>query len=418
VTASGPRVHLVVVGDEILDGRTVDSNAAHAARTLFERGARVTGIRAVGDDPAVIAAALSDAAAAADLVLVSGGLGPTEDDRTREGLARAMGVPVVEDAAARALVAAALERRGRPYSAAHARMALLPRGARAVENPAGTAPAVDARLGASRVLLLPGVPAEFRALLEPLALAALREAGALPETAACSVFVAGRVEADVGAAVRDLMRADEPRVGSYPAEGEVELRIVARGAGAAARAGAVAAEIRRRLGADVVGEEPLARTVVATLRARGLRVTAAESVTGGLVASLLTDVPGASEVFPGSFVAYSDAFKRDALGVSPDALAREGAVSEAVARAMAEGALARSGADVALATTGSAGPDPAPSPTGPVEPGTVHLACAVRGAPTLHARTRLSGTSREQVRRRAAKALLDLLRRALLVRGG
>jgi nicotinamide-nucleotide amidase len=406
------------VGDEVLAGRTSDANGAWLARRLFEEGALLGEVRTVPDRPEAVAEALSALAARADLVVVSGGLGPTADDRTRDGLALLLRTDLARDAAAAEMVHATLRRRGRTPVPAQGVQAMLPRGAGPLENPVGTAPGIRLEHGGAVIVALPGVPSEFHAMVEAHVLPWVRAHPGAEAAAVRSLWVAGLPEADAGALVRDLMESPEPVVGSYPAEGEVELRVVARGDAAAGRAEAVVAEMARRLGDHAVGPLALAPTLVGLLASAGKRLAAAESVTGGLLAALLTDVPGASAVFAGSLVVYTDDAKRALLGVDARLLADHGAVSAEAAAAMAEGALARLSADLALALTGSAGPDAAPGPRGPVPPGVVHVALAERGARPEVRTLSLGGLPRAVVRRRSALAALDLARRALLRRRG
>ena len=238
-----------------------------------------------------------------------------------------------------------------------------------------------------------------------------RASGLLEETASRVVWTAGIPESEVAAPIEQAMRADEPVVGTHPDDGEVAVRILARGEGAAGRAAAVVAAVEAALGEHVVStseDERVQHAVVRRLRERGAVLATAESVTCGLVARLLGEVPGASEVFRGGWVTYSDAWKARELGVSSALLAAHGAVSVPVARAMAEGALARSGATVAVSVTGVAGPGP--DDRG-VPEGTIHVAVALPGR-TLDA-SQVYGVSRLAVQRRAAVLALDQVRRAL-----
>jgi nicotinamide-nucleotide amidase len=242
-----------------------------------------------------------------------------------------------------------------------------------------------------------------------------RASGRLEETAVRVVWTAGRPESAVAEAIEDLMKASEPVVGTHPDEGEVAVRLLARGGGARARADALVEEVVRRLGDCVVSTDEdvrVAHAVVALARAKKKIVTTAESVTGGLVARMLVEVPGASDVFRGGFVLYSDDWKRNVLGIPNDLLAQQGAVSQDVALAMAASAKKRSGADVAVATTGVAGPGPdargVPEGTAfvavtPAAPGGRFLAVPVRAA-----------GARSSIQRRVAVAALVALRQALL----
>jgi nicotinamide-nucleotide amidase len=409
------RIRIVSTGYEVLRGFTVDTNSAWLARRATEAGATVASSETVGDDAEAIGEAIRAAASDADVVLVTGGLGPTEDDRTREGLAIAAGVGLAHDEAAWEAVRASFARAGREPAEVQRRQALLPVGSRAYPNPEGIAPAVERAVGEAAVLLLPGPPREMRAVFAAHVLPAWARGGRLDPVAARVVWTAGSPESEVAAAIEDLMRAPEPTVGTHPDEGEVAVRLLARGEGAERRAAETTALVRRRLGPAVVSEEEDVRVqhaVVRSLHARRATVTTAESVTGGLVARMIVEVPGASDVFRGGFVAYSDAWKHDALGVSRVLLGERGAVSAEVASAMAEAARAAGKTTFGVATTGVAGPGP--NERG-VAAGTVFVALAGEGVPTQAKEARLLA-SRDSVQRRAAVQALDLLRRALAAR--
>jgi nicotinamide-nucleotide amidase len=407
-------VALVSTGHEVLRGHTLNTNASWLARRATEVGARVTSVRTVGDDLPDLEAAIRDATREARCVIVTGGLGPTEDDRNREALARVLGVPLLDDERAWAIVRRFFERSAREPSPMQRRQALVPRGAEPLDNAEGTAPGLLAHVGEATVFLLPGPPREMRTMFEREVLTRWRAAGSaerLDETASRVVWTAGAPESEIATAIEDLMRAPEPVVGTHPDEGEVAVRLLARGPGAPARADAAVAEIVSRLGGHVVSTDEDVRVqhaVVALLKARGLVVTTAESLTGGLIARMLVEAAGASDVFRGGFVVYSDAWKRDVLGVPAALLATHGAVSEPVARAMAEGARRRAGAEIAVATTGVAGPGP---DSHGVPEGTVHVAVATAAA-TTHVAARIA-LPRLAVQRRAAVLALDQARRVL-----
>ena len=408
------RVAILSTGHEVLRGLTLDTNAAWLSLHMTEAGATVVSRRTVGDDARVIAEAILESDRGVDALVVTGGLGPTEDDRTREGLALAAGVELAHDERAWNLVRAAFSRSGRVPSDMQRRQALLPEGAIALENPVGTAPGVLLAVGGVPVFLLPGPPREMRATFETEVLPLWRASGDLEATALRVLWTAGLPEAEVASAIDDLMKAAEPVVGTHPDDGEVAVRLLARGHGAGARADAAVSEIRRWLGAAVVSTEEDVRVqhaVVRALLARRAVVATGESVTGGLVARMLVEVPGASDAFRGGFVTYSDEWKRDSLGVDAALLDAHGAVSAEVAAAMAVGARTRGRCDFGLATTGVAGPEP--DARGVVE-GTVFVAVAsATGVRT--AALRFPGP-RVVIQRRAAVAALDLLRRTLLDR--
>jgi len=410
-----PRAALVTVGDELLLGDTVDGNAAWLGRALAELGLRVVHRTTVGDDPAAIRAALQDEAARADVVLVTGGLGPTEDDRTREALAQAAGVALRTDPE---IVAALEERyRARGYERlppTNLRQAEVPEGARALANAYGTAPGLALEVGEALLVALPGVPREMRGLFEDHVrpLLASRFEGRLTPVHVRRVHTTGipesvlaeRVEAALEGLEAAIRAAVE--VAYLPDLRGVDLRLTARGARKQAEAALEAVEEAL---ADVVApyrfddpEGDLAGALGERLRARGLRLATAESCTGGLVGRHITDVPGSSTWYAGGVIAYANRAKTVLLGVPEQLIEAHGAVSEPVARAMAEGALRTLETDVAVAVTGVAGPGGG-TPAKPV--GTVWLAVADRWGGGDARLERFAG-DREAVRERAAQAAL------------
>lgn len=408
---TAPRLEIVAFGDELAHGSVVDTNTAHIARRLEQLGCAVARCHVVGDAEDLGAQVLAEACARADVVVATGGLGPTEDDRTRHVAAKAAGVELAFDPTSWSWIEAWFASRGRRAGDDNRRQALVPRGGEALVNEWGTAPGLALRIGGARFFALPGVPAEMAPMLEQRVVPSIREAfGArLRPTAMRSLVALGPSEAALGARIEDLMlESNAVKVGITPHFGLLTVRVVAEGADetdAAARADAVAVAARQRIGQDLLYEGPgdPASKLIAAAEARGLTIVTAESCTGGLIARMLTDVPGASRVFAGGWVPYANRRKTADLDVPESLLATRGAVSEAVAAAMASGALVRSGASIALATTGIAGPDGG-SPDKPV--GTVCFALAApdeRGAPTLHAWTKaIPAVSRDFVRQRAA----------------
>jgi len=419
------RAILLSVGSELVCGQTVDTNSAYLAQELGRAGIETVEHLTVGDDAAALAAALRRAADAAELVVVTGGLGPTADDVTREALAAAMGAELVEDPASVEHIAAFFRRRGRTMAPANRRQALLPTGAEALDNPAGTAPGISARLGRARVFVLPGVPHEMRRMFAEQVAGRLPPGGAARAARVVHTFGAG--ESDVGARLETLMRADGPvRVGTTVAAGLVSVRIWARGASpdeAAARAEQTVAEVRRRLGDLVVGEddETMAEVVGRALRQAGQTLATAESCTGGLIGQMITAVPGSSDYYLGGVVAYANAVKQRELDVPAALLAEHGAVSEPVARAMAAGCRARFAADWALGVTGIAGPagGTADKPVGLVFVGLAGPEEAgdrdTPGGPAgrVDVQRHVFPGTRDHVRLRAALTALNMLRRRL-----
>ncbi|MFV1958890.1 MAG: nicotinamide-nucleotide amidohydrolase family protein, partial [Planctomycetota bacterium] len=358
-------VALVLVGDELLTGRRRDANGVWVARHLTDLGLSVVGWHVSGDDASSVAQAVREATQEARVVLVCGGLGPTEDDATREGLARAAGVDLVQDAAAFEAVRAAQAARGHEMDERRAREALVPRGAHPVTNPEGTAPGLALDLAGTAVWALPGPPREFRAMFEEVVRPALEALPGRVPAAHEAFRVAGRREPDVASALQGVGERHGVTLSFYPHEGELTVRFEARGRDGGERVRRAAGDARERLRpGDVYGDQAIEFAVVDGLRRNRWTVTTAESMTGGLVARMLVRVPGASEVFFGGWITYSDAWKLDALDVSEVLLAEHGAVSEPVARTMAEGARRRAGVDVALAVTGIAGPGDGRDPAG------------------------------------------------------
>lgn len=403
-------VALVSTGHEVLRGHTVNTNAAWLGLRATQAGARVVRAVTVGDDVVDIERAIREASGAAAWVVVTGGLGPTEDDRSREGLAKAAGVSLAHDERAWAVVERYFRRALREPLPMQRRQALLPAGSEVLDNTEGTAPGCVLPVGGVPVALLPGPPREMRSMFEKEILPRWRASGFLEDVVSRVVWTAGVPESEVAAPIEAQMRADEPVVGTHPDDGEVAVRILARGLGAKERAQAVVDAVLRAFPDQVVSmsdEERVQHALVRDLARRGCVMTTAESVTGGLVARMLCEVPGASDVFRGGWVTYSDAWKARELGVGPDLLAREGAVSAAVAAAMVEGALEKSGADVAVSTTGVAGPGP--DGRG-VPEGTVFVAGIRRGLPVRILELHLVAP-RLALQRRAAVLALDLARR-------
>jgi nicotinamide-nucleotide amidase len=407
-------VGVLLVGQELLDGRRADTNGPWLAARLAEAGARVVGLWTVGDDPARIAEVVAEAGRAADVLVVGGGLGPTADDVTREGLARAAGVGLVPDARARAIVAEGLARHGRALGEAESRQALVPEGSRALENPVGTAPGLVLRLPGTTAYALPGVPRELLAMAEAHVLPALATHGPLDPPAVRRVAAVGRSEPEVGALADHAALATGATYGIYPHEGEIEVVFQARGPARAQVAERAARALEASLGPAFVSPAPVEAAVVAAYAARGLTLATAESMTGGRVAAALTAVPGASAVLVAGWVAYTPQAKTRDLGVPEALLQHAGPVSREVALAMAEGARRRAGADVAIAVTGIAGSDDGTGPGGVRIPrGTFWLARSGPGA-AAQAVTRRIDLPRDAVLRRATVAALDLARRALI----
>ena len=400
------------IGNELTSGQTIDTNSAYLARRLVARGIETVAHHTLGDERSAVAEALADAAERAELVLVTGGLGPTADDVTRHGLADALGAELVLHEPSLRRLEAFFRRRGRTMVPANRIQVMFPAGSEPIDNRCGTAPGIAARLGTSQVYVLPGVPHEMRAMFDEQI--APRLPAAKIAIAERTLHTFGTGESDVAARIADLMRRGaNPTVGTTVRAGLISIRVSAVGR-SAERAGELADgvldEIRRRLGDWVVGADDatMASVVGELLRQAGQRLATAESCTGGLVGAMVTDVPGSSDYYLGGVVAYANAVKQDALGV-PEALLRDhGAVSEPVARAMAAAARERFGADWAVALTGIAGPGGG-SDDKPV--GLVYIALASSAGVDVH--RHVFPGDRVIIRLRAATAALNYLRLAL-----
>ncbi len=412
--AERPAAAIVAIGSEMLGPLRQDTNSLWLSARLEELGIPVVRKSIVGDDPALIAEELSFAAGAARYVFTTGGLGPTADDVTVAAVAAWLGAPLERSEAFLEKIRRRFARRGFEMPACNAKQADFIVGARVLENPKGTAPGFWAERGGVDIVILPGVPSEMREIMESSVLPVLRERAGGVVGRRRVLRIAGMGESAVEELVAPVYARwkDDP-VTILASPGEVQLHLSVRGpAGEAeAKLAAMEADFRSVLGTRVFGEdsEDLARVVGRLLRESGQTVAFAESCTGGMVASLVTDVPGSSEYFLGAVVTYANAAKERVLGVGFETLRERGAVSEQAALAMASGVREKFDSDVAVSVTGIAGPDGG-SPEKPV--GTVHFGLAARGGRTL-AKKRLFVGDRAVVRRAASVQALELLRRYL-----
>ncbi len=396
----------IAVGSELLRTQRTDTNSLLAARLLRGRGFHLVEKRCVEDDEQAIAVAVRELAARAGLVLVSGGLGPTADDVTREGVARALGLGVHRYPPLEEALTARYRALGREVPAFALKMADVLEGAEILPNPRGTAPGQLVRAGSCTVVLLPGVPVEFETIFSRH----LAPRWPLQEGAVRVLHLAGVYESMVEARVAPLYeRFGRHHVTILAGRGLVDLVLEAAGPGAEQRLEEMQAAFAAAAGADLYGfdDTTLAGAVATQLRRRRWRLAVAESCTGGLVGGRLSSEPGASEVFVGGVVAYSNDIKERLLGVPAALLAEHGAVSEPAAEAMALGAL-ELGAECAVAVTGVAGPGGG-SEAKPV--GTVHIA-AVTPERRRQAAFTFPG-DRSAVREWATNLALDLVRRVV-----
>ncbi|MEX2588036.1 MAG: competence/damage-inducible protein A [Actinomycetota bacterium] len=403
---------IVCVGSELLTGSVADTNGSHIARRLMKAGIDPAFQVTVGDDLDCIATAVDEACRRADVVIVSGGLGPTHDDLTRRALAKAAGRELQFSAELEAGIRRFFESKGKQMSPLNRVQAFLPLGSRAIANPLGTAPGIEMEHEGARVYALPGVPGEMEVMLSESVLPLIAQAPAGGAATVATLWVAGVGEADLAQRIGDVVEACRasggPEVSILASGGRVAvgLRASASGQDAADRIGPVESKIRRLLGDDVfgAGDQTLEAVVIEMAAARGLTLSVAESFTGGSLASLLVSVPGSSAVFHTGFVTYAPEAKIKQLGVPADLLERHGAVSKETASAMALGARTASGASIGLSTTGEAGPDPQEKPVG-----TVFIGVSWDGGSQVR-RLTVSG-SRGEIRSAGATAALDTLRR-------
>ncbi len=411
-----PSVEIVTIGTEILLGQLLDTNAPHVARALADAGVDVFAKHSVGDNAARLAAMLSGALARADGVVTTGGLGPTVDDLTKEAVAQATGLPLDLHEPSLRAIEERFRTFGRPMTENNRRQAMLPRGAAVFDNPNGTAPGFAAvRADGKFVACMPGVPREMKPMLADSLVPWLRAryglgGGIFTRT----LHTVGIGESELDGRVEDLFRSlENPKIAMLAHEGRVDVKIMAKAADAeAARAliAPVEAAVRERIGSGLFGvdEETLEGAIVRELETLGLTLGTAESITGGGLADAIVRVPGASAVFRGGIVAYDNAVKTALLGVGAGLLEAHGAVSAEVAQAMAQGARATLGTDVALSTTGIAGPT---GGTAEKPVGLVYFGLATRDE-TLVRRVTFPGT-RADVRQRAVTTALNILWRHL-----
>jgi nicotinamide-nucleotide amidase len=407
------QIELITIGTELLLGFTVDTNGAHLGQRLAEAGVRVARRTSVGDDPAQIERAVREALGRTGLVLTTGGLGPTRDDMTKKVVAALFDAPLEFRPALWDGLVARFARIGRVPSESNRCQAEVPAGATVLPNRRGTAPGLWLRGAPGEVIMLPGVPTEMRGLLADEVLPRLRERAGGRAITSRILRTTGVPESTLAERLQAVEDGLAPLSLAYlPGLEGVDLRLTAWDLDPAEAAGLLdraEAALRAALGPFCYGggTDDLAALLLAELRARGHRLAVAESCTGGLVGGRVTAVPGSSDVFVGGTIAYADRVKVARLDVPEALLARHGAVSEAVVRAMAEGAQVAHGATAAVAVTGVAGPGGG-SEEKPV--GTVWFGFAL-GARVEAQRVGFPG-SRADVRARAAQfALHGLWRR-------
>jgi nicotinamide-nucleotide amidase len=409
------RAEILAVGSELLTPLRSDSNALYLTEKLRELGVEVGSRVTVADDAALLESAFRGALARADIVIATGGLGPTEDDLTREAAAAALGRGLHRDPRLLEKLKERFRRYLREMAPVNEKQADVIEGAVVLPNPRGTAPGQRVESGARVLILLPGPPSEMKPMFEEQVLPLIRERAGGTVLRTRVLRIASMSESDVEQAVAPVYKTfTNPRTTILGAPGQVELHLTASGASEAeaeARIEALAAGLRERLPGRIYGEDgrELPEVVADLLRGRGLTLALAESCTGGLLTARLTEVPGASRFLERAYVTYSNRAKAELLGVEAALLDSVGAVSAEVAAAMAAGVRRAAGSAIGVAITGIAGPDGG-SAEKPV--GLVYL--ALDGAAGTRVRKAHFPGGRERVRYQASQAALEMMRRGLL----
>ena len=409
------KAEVLAIGSELLGPLRSETNSLWLTERLLDAGIEVTARTTVADDLALLESAFRGALGRADVVIATGGLGPTADDLTREAAAAATGRPLRRDPGILEALRARFARYGRTMSATNEKQADVIAGAEALANARGTAPGQV--LGGDRLLvILPGPPGEMKPMFEEQVLPRLRaRAGTTRVVRRRVLRIAAMPESEVDEIAAPVYgRFENPRTTILGAAGQVELHLVAHGDDAAQAEGrieALALELRAALAHRLYDENgrDLPHVVVDLLRGLGLTLCLAESCTGGLLSARLTEVPGASAVLERAFVTYANRAKIEEVGVDPALLEHHGAVSAEVAAAMAEGARRVAGADVGVGITGIAGPD---GGTALKPVGLVFVATAGRAGARV--RRSLFPGGRERVRFQATQVALEMVRRGLL----
>ncbi len=409
-------IEFISVGTEILLGNITNTNARYLAEECAVLGLTNYYQVTVGDNEGRLSDAIRTALNRSDIVLLSGGLGPTEDDITRETTAKVLGREMTEAPEIHEQIQVYFEKMGaKKPSSNNWRQAMVIDGAQIVENHNGTAPGMIVPVGESKyIILMPGPPEELKMMFEESIAPFL---ASLNHQVICSktVKICGMGESRVAAAVADLISSQtNPTIATYAKGGEVHLRVTARGSDAKAARKSIkpiVKELKKRFGDKVYTtreSETLEQHVVGLLKRKKMTVATAESCTGGLVASTLINVPGASEVFNEGYITYSNESKQKILGVKKKTLKKDGAVSAACAEEMAKGAAKAADAQAAISVTGIAGPD---GGTEEKPVGLVYIGCYIDGEVWVES-YHMNG-NRQKVREISVKKALDILRRHL-----
>lgn len=408
-------VEIIAVGTEILLGNIVNTNAAYLAEKCAGLGLSCYHQDVVGDNEERLCETIKTALARADILLLSGGLGPTQDDLTKEAAAKVMGKPLYLHEESREAIRQFFEKRGLEITDNNWKQAMVPQDCIVVENPNGTAPGIIMAENGKHVILMPGPPNELVPMFETSIMPYLSK------LQSCVIFsqtvkICGVGESKLETMVKDLIENQtNPTIATYAKTGEVHLRVTARAEdekGARKLVKPVVKELKGRFGSNIYttdDEVTLEKAVVDLLLANHLTICTVESCTGGLLAARIINVPGVSEVYKAGYITYSNKAKRRLLGVKKNLLLKHGAVSEQVAKEMARGAALASKADVTVSVTGIAGPG---GGTEEKPVGLVYMGCSVCGRITVK-KCQFDG-SRAKIRENTVSAALCLMRECIL----
>lgn len=406
---------IICVGTELLLGNIINTNAAFIAERISRLGIDCYHQCVVGDNMDRVLAQLKESSARSEIIILSGGLGPTEDDMTKEAVAEFNKLPLVEDAVSRKSIADYFAKRGIEPTENNWKQALLPKGATAVPNPNGTAPGIILETKKNTYILLPGPPIELEAMFddEIMPFLASKQEGVLYSR---TVKIVGIGESKAETMIKDLIDAQSnPTIATYAKTGEVHIRVTASAEGekeAKKLVKPVVKEIKARFGEHVYAAEDgisLEKSIIDLLESNKMTLSTVESCTGGLIASSIVSVSGASEVFKCGLVTYSNKSKRKLAGVKKGTLDKYGAVSSQVATEMAKGGASATKSDVCIAVTGIAGPD---GGTEEKPVGLVYIACCVDGNVKVK-ECHFSG-NRNKIRALSATNALILARECIL----
>ena len=407
------KVQLLLTGNEIMSGDTVDSNSALIARRLSELALSVYRKVTVGDDVPLLKEELATMAAASDVIIINGGLGPTVDDLTAQVVAEVAGVPIEEHPEAAAHLESWCAERNLTLNAANRKQAMLPKGSLIIDNPIGSAVGFETQIGPCRVMCTPGVPSELFAMMDSIIADLGQKLKRPAQRNIIRLQTFGLGESTAQQMISDQLKdwPEEVDLGFRAGAPQMEIKLTIDDSASIDAQQKCKTQLETLFGDHIIGEGDtlLAERVLDLLREQGKTVTTAESCTGGLIASMLTRISGASSGFHGGFVTYENDIKHRILGVKQESLEEHGAVSEAVVKQMAKGAMNKTGADFAIAVSGIAGPE---GGTEEKPVGTVWLAWGSRDK--IRTRCLCWPVERTLFQTMVAAAGLDMIRRTLL----